>query len=282
MGWIRDRLEEQFEIRRIAPNTRKSYLMHCRSFVMFHRRSPAEMGDDDIEAYLLHLARDRKVSRSSQGQALSAIKFMYRFALRKPSVGSDLRSPRVEQKLPAVPTREELEQLFAAIKSVKYRAILMTAYGSGLRINEALRLEPRDIDSTNMVIRIRDGKFRRDRTVILSQRSLDVLRAYWRQERPSGPFLFPGAAQGTHIGIDAVRKILKNVVASTLPNRKFTLHSLRHGFATHLLDDGADLRIIQVLLGHSSPSSTARYVHVSTRHLSRTTSPLDVTTKAKR
>ena len=262
MGWIRDRLEEQFEIRRIAPNTRKSYLMHCRSFVVFHRRSPAEMGNDDIEAYLLHLARDRKVSRSSQAQALSAIKFMYRFALRKPSVGSDLRSPRVEQKLPAVPTREELEQLFAAIKSVKYRAILMTAYGSGLRINEALRLDPRDIDSTNMVIRIRDGKFRRDRTVILSQRSLDVLRAYWRQERPSGPFLFPGA--------------------STLPNRKFTLHSLRHGFATHLLDDGADLRIIQVLLGHSSPSSTARYVHVSTRHLSRTTSPLDVTTKAKR
>ncbi len=282
MGWIRDRLEEQFELRRVAPNTRKSYRMHCRGFVVFHRRSPAEMVDNDIEAYLIYLARDRKVSRSSQAQALSAIKFMYRYALRKPRVVSELRSPRVEQKLPAVPTREELEKIFAAIESIKYRAILMTAYGSGLRINEALRLTPQDIDSTNMVIRIRDGKFRRDRAVILSQRSLDVLRAYWRQERPRGPFLFPGAYKATHITIDAVRKALRKVVAATLPNRHFTLHSLRHGFATHLLDDGADLRIIQVLLGHSSPSSTARYVHVSTRHLSRTTSPLDVTAKAKR
>lgn len=157
----------------------------------------------------------------------------------------------------------------------------MTAYGSGLRINEAVRLTPQDIDSTNMVLRIRDAKFRRDRTVILSHRCLEVLRAYWRQERPSGTFLFPGAKQGRHISIDAVRKVLKKVLSSTLPNRKFTLHSLRHGFATHLLDDGADLRIIQVLLGHSSPSSTARYVRVSTRHLSQTASPLDVTARAK-
>lgn len=117
MGWIRDRLEEQFEIQRVAPSTRKSYRRHCRDLVVFHRRSPAEMGDDDIEAYILHLARDRKVSRSSQSQALSAIKFMYRYALRTPSLGARLRSPRVEQKLPLVPTRQELEQLFAAIDS---------------------------------------------------------------------------------------------------------------------------------------------------------------------
>ena len=193
MGWVRDRLEEQFEIRRIAASTRKSYRMHCRKFVVFHRRSPAEMGSDDIEAFLLHLARDRKVSRSSQAQALAAIKFLYRFALRKPQVVTELRPPGTEQKLPAVPSRPELEQIFAAIRSVKYRAILMTAYGSGLRIIEAVRLTCQDIDSANMVLRIRDGKFRRDRAVILSQRSLDVLRAYWRQTRPCGPFPFPGA-----------------------------------------------------------------------------------------
>jgi site-specific recombinase XerD len=205
---------------------------------------------------------------------IAAISFLYRNVLRNPEAVEDLPYPRVPKTLPDVPSREEVRQLLGAVRSIIHRTILMVAYGAGLRISEALRLQVQDIDSKRMVIHIRGAKQAKDRFVLLSPQVLAVLRHYWVETKPRGPILFPSRS-GRPVHIDVIRRVLKATLREVSFNKRVTLHSFRHGFATHLLEDGADIRVIQALLGHSTIQTTAHYTRVSTRNFRRVVSPLD-------
>jgi site-specific recombinase XerD len=191
-----------------------------------------------------------------------------------------LPRPRIPIKLPDVLDREEVHQLLAAVRSLKLRTILTAAYAAGLRISEALRLEVRDIDSKRMVIHIRSAKNGKDRLVLLSPELLAKLRLYWVESRPRGRHLFPGR-NGRPVHIDVIRRALQATVREVGIKKRVTLHSFRHGFATHLLEDGTDVRVIQALLGHSNLATTAHYTQVSTRNFKDVTSPLDRLTRPK-
>ena len=274
MGAIRDRMIEELELRGMSAATKKSYLICCRLFVAHFMKSPEQLHSEDIKAFLLHLMRDRQVGPSCVRGYVAAISFLYRHVLRNPEVVGELPRPRVPKKLPDVLSREEVQHLLATVRSTMHRAILATAYGAGLRISEALRLQVRDIDSKRMVLHIRNAKQGKDRFVLLSPQTLAVLRHYWVVSRPRGPYLFPSRS-GRPVHIDVMRRVLKATLREVGFNKRVTLHSFRHGFATHLLEDGEDIRVIQALLGHSTIQTTAHYTQVSTRNFRRVISPLD-------
>jgi integrase/recombinase XerD len=275
MGKIRDRLIEEMDLRGLSPATKRSYLMCCRQFVAHFMKSPEQLGAVETKAFILHLIRDRKSSPSSIGVYVSAIRFLYRLVLRNPRAAEDLPRQKVPRRLPLVPSREEVQSVLNAVRSAKYRTIMIIAYGAGLRISEACRLRAADIDSKQMVLRIRQGKRGKDRLVPLSPRMLAALRSYWVEARPPASCLFPGRPDDRPISKDSVRRVLKAALAQTDVTKPLTLHSLRHGFATHLLEDGEDIRVIQSVLGHSHIQTTAHYAHMTTRRLRKVKSPLD-------
>lgn len=274
MGVIRERMIGEMELRGMAPATKKSYLVCCRVFVAHFMKSPEQLGTDDVKMFLLHLVRERKVGPSTLHVYIAAICFLYHHVLKIPGVVDHLPRPRVPKKLPDVPDREEVHQLLGMVRSLKLQTILTTTYGAGLRISEALRLEVNDIDSKRMVIHIRGAKNGKDRLVLLSPELLAKLRHYWMECRPQGRYLFPGR-NGRPVHIDVIRRALQAVVREAGLKKRVTLHSFRHGFATHLLEDGTSVRVIQALLGHSNLSTTAHYTQVSTRNFRNVTSPLD-------
>lgn len=275
MGQIRDRLIEEMELRGLSPATKKTYLMCCRQFVAHFMKSPEQMGASETKTFVLHLIRERKSSPSSVGVYVAAVRFLYRVVLRNREAVEDLPRPKVPRGLPLVPTREEVELLLNTVRSLKYRTILTIAYGAGLRVSEACRLQTSDVDSKRMVLHIRQSKRGKDRLVPLSPRMLGALRRYWIEARPTASWLFPGRRPEVPITKDAVRKVLKCAVAESGLRRRMTMHSLRHGFATHLLEDGEDIRVLQAILGHSHVQTTAHYARVTTRRLRRVRSPLD-------
>jgi site-specific recombinase XerD len=262
------------DVRGMAVATKKSYLACCHVFVAHFRKSPEELGTEDIKTFLLHLMLERKAGPATVRTYIAALCFLYRHVLQMPEVVDHLPRPRVPQKLPDVLDREEVQQLLGAVRSLKLRTILTTAYAAGLRISEALHLQVKDIDSKRMVMHIRSAKNGKDRLVLLSPELLAKLRHYWVQTRPSGPHLFPGRS-GRPVHIDVIRRALRATVEEVGIKKRVTLHSFRHGFATHLLEDGTDVRVIQSLLGHSSLTTAAHYTQVSTKNFKRVTSPLD-------
>ena len=274
MGAIRERMIQELDLRGRAAATKKSYLVCCHKFVAHFRKSPEELGTDDIKTFLLHLMRERKAGPATVRTYIAALCFLYRHVLQMPDVVDHLPRPRVPQKLPDVLDREEVQQLLGAVRSLKLRTIMTTAYAAGLRISEALHLQVKDIDSKRMVMHIRGAKNGKDRLVLLSPELLGKLRHYWVQVRPCGPHLFPGRS-GRPVHIDVIRRALRATVEEVGIKKRVTLHSFRHGFATHLLEDGTDVRVIQSLLGHSSLTTTAHYTQVSTRNFQKVTSPLD-------
>jgi site-specific recombinase XerD len=276
MGAIHAKMKADLELRGCALTTQKEYLRRARNFVAFHGRSPAAMGEPEIRGFLLHLVNDKKVGSATVHMYVAAIKFLYSTTLERPEVAAKIPWPKRPQPLPDILTGAEVEQLFGEIRSVKHRAILMTAYGAGLRIAEACSLGVSDIDSKRMLIHVREGKGSKDRYVMLSQRLLDVLRVHFRSARPQGPYLFPGDIPGRSITTGAVQRVLRKAVVGCGFTKRVTPHSLRHGFATHLLETGEDIRTIQRLLGHASIQTTARYTKVTERHIGRTKSPLDL------
>jgi site-specific recombinase XerD len=202
--------------------------------------------------------------------------------LRRPEVAADIAYPKVKSALPDILSGTEMVQLLEALQSTMYRALVMTAYGAGLRISEVCRLQTTDIDSRRMLIHVR-GKGGRDRFVPLPERVLFTLRRYWVAMRPTGPELFPGKEPGRGISPDAVRPHLHAAAAKVGLRKRATPHVLRHSFATHLLELGTDIRVIQMLLGHTSIRTTLRYTRVTDKHVARVQSPVDVlgTSKAK-
>jgi site-specific recombinase XerD len=276
MGAIREKMKADLDLRRFAETTKKEYLRRAQNFVAHYRRPPTELGVAEIRGFLTHLVQERKVGAATHHMYVAAIKFLYATTLGRPQVVASIPWPKQPKTLPDVLTGGEVEHLFRQIKSIKHRTILMTAYGAGLRISEACSLYTADIDSQRMLIHVRGGKGAKDRYVMLSGRLLVALRTYWKAIRPQGPFLFPGAIPGRPISTGAVQRVLRKVVVDAGFTKRVTAHSLRHGFATHLLETGTDIRTIQQLLGHASIQTTARYTKVTERHVGQTKSPLDM------
>jgi len=275
MGQLHDRMEQDLVLKGLSPATRRNYLLYCRKFAAHYRRSPEELGEMEIRSFLLHLIQIEQVSYATYRQVLAALKFLYTVTLDRAWEVQRIPFPRYRRrKLPQVPHREQLLGLFRALRSVKYRAILITCYASGLRIGEACRLRPEDIDAARRVIRVQQGKGCKERYTLLPQRLLDMLRCYWRLYKPQG-WLFPGGTEAGHICPDTVRQVFRKARDEAGLGRWCTPHTLRHAFATHLLEAGTDLVVLQALLGHASIKTTSIYTHVSLAHLQKTPSLLE-------
>ncbi len=270
---LRRRMIEDMRLRNLAPRTIETYVDRVAAFARHFATSPEHLGSDHIRAYLLHLV-DQKASWATFNQTRCALRFLYRVTLKRPWVDDGVVCVKTPRKLPVVLGLDEVAQFFAAIGNLKHRAILMTAYAAGLRLSEVVGLRVEDIDSRRMVLRVRQGKGRKDREVMPSPRLLAVLRRYWQVVRPGG-YLFPGRDPGRPLSHSAVRRACKAALRRSGLTKRISPHSLRHSFATHLLEAGADVRTIQILLGHSHLSTTARYTHISAARLHGTVSPLD-------
>lgn len=274
MGLLADRYERDMAIRGLADNTRAQYQSCVRNFVRFSGRSPDELGSDEVNAYQHHLVR-RKVSWSYFNQIVSAVRFFYEVTLKKDGLVKQIPyARRTGRKFPVILSQEEVVRFITAIPHLKHRVILMTIYAAGLRISEVLRLRPSDIDSQRMIIRVSQGKGRKDRFVMLSPVLLTILREYWKIQRPK-TWLFPHRFHDHPISPTTMRRITAKARATAGLHKKVAPHAFRHAFATHLLEKGVNIRIIQVLLGHSSLRSTEIYTHVSRTYLQDTKSPLD-------
>jgi integrase/recombinase XerD len=281
MGKLRDRMAADLKLRRYAPATCTAYLGCARAFAAYHRRPPEQMGEAQVRTFLLHLIDERQIGPAGQKMYVAALKFLYCATLRRPEVMAAIPLPRVPKALPVILSGSEMVRLFESVESIMHRAVVLTTYGTGMRISEVCSLEPRDIDSRRRLIHIRDGKRGRDRYVMLPSRVLLALRTYWKEARPTGPALFPGQPPGSFLAPATVRRVLHAAVQQSGITKRVTPHVLRHTFATHLLELGTDLRTIQVLLGHGSIRTTARYMHISGEKLRKTTSPVDVIGTAK-
>lgn len=262
-------------MRSYAKGTQEEYLRCAKGFARYHGRSPTVMGAEEVRAFLLHLV-DAGKSPSVVKMHVAALKFLYSVTLGRPDEVARIPWPKVSWPLPDVLSGSEVERVLVAVESRKHRMVLMAAYGTGLRVSEACSLSVEDIDTARGLIHIRNGKRRRDRYVMLPARLLLALREYWRMERLAGPRIFPGRGLGRCVGPEAVRVSLRAATAACGLTKRVTPHMLRHSFATHLLEAGTDLRTIQELLGHASIRTVVRYTHVSSAHIARTRSPLDL------
>jgi len=274
MGVFRDAMNDAMALRGLAPRTRSTYLHWIRRMVKFCRVVPDQLTSEQVRAYLLHLTQERKLSFSSFNQALNAARFFFIEVLRQPFVVEGLRFQRPARTLPVVMNDDEIRRLLAAAVSLRDRALLETAYATGMRLGEVTRLLLTDIDSERMVIRVQQGKGRKDRYVMLSPSLLETLRAYWRSEKPR-TILFPGKGGDQPLHPTSVQKAFQRARERARIEKPISFHTLRHTFATHLLEDGANVRTIQSLLGHRSLESTQRYTHLAKNYLNQTKSPLD-------
>ncbi len=271
---LRQRMLQDMGIRNLAINTQLAYVQQISAFARHFDCSPEALGAEQVRAYQVHLIEERKLAAGSLSVVAAALRFLYKITLRRPWNDDDIPMPKRPLKLPIVLSPEEVVRFLACVASTKHRAILTTIYASGLRVSEAVQLRPADIDSSRMVLRVDQGKGRKDRYVMLSPRLLEVLRDYWRIEHPK-PWLFPGDGVGRHITKNAVEQACQKAHRACGIDKPVTPHSLRHAFATHLLESGTDVRRIQLLLGHRSLATTSRYLKVATSSLVSTVSPFD-------
>lgn len=276
MTVLRQRMTEDMLLRNLSPETQRAYIGQISLLARHFRKSPDLLGPDEIRAYQLYMAQEKHLSASSILVAIAAIRFLYKVTLKRDwNVEEVVPTCRKPQKLPIILSQEEVSRFLGAIENLKHRVVLTVCYAAGLRISEAVRLTPRAIDSQRMVIRVEAGKGRKDRYVMLSPRLLDILRDYWHQVRPKG-WLFPGDLPGQPITAGAVEDVCRKVRDQANFTKPVTPHSLRHAFAVHLLESGTDVRTIQLLLGHRSLATTARYLRLATSKVCATASPLDV------
>ncbi|MBI3863736.1 MAG: site-specific integrase [Planctomycetia bacterium] len=275
MGRLRDRMEQDLILKGFEATTRRNYVLYCRKFAAHFGRSPEELGEADLREFLLHLIQVERVSYGTYRQIVAALKFLYEVTMKRSGVITRIPFPRHRRPpLPRVLRKDQIAILFAALKHPKYRAVLATCYAAGLRIKEACQLQIEDIDSRRMVIRVRSGKGAKERYTILSPRLLNLLREYWKIERPTD-WLFPGQRGKKPVSPASVRNVLKRAREQVGLGSWCTPHVLRHSFATHLLEAGTDLAVIKALLGHESIKTTCLYTHVSTKHIRTVTSPID-------
>jgi site-specific recombinase XerD len=276
MGQLSDQMNEDLQLRGYARGTSKQYVTCARAFVLYHQKSPKEMGELEIRQYLMHLVEKKHASPATRKMHIAGIRFLYEVTLGRPEAVAAIPWPKVPHGVPEILSGSEVADVLEAIESTKHRAIVITAYGAGLRVSEVCTLQIEDIDSKRMTIRVRHGKGDRARYVPLPERVLFLLRRYWVMDRPKGPWLFPGQQAGCPISAASVRYHLNAAVQKAEVTKHVTPHVLRHTFATHLLELGTDVRVIQMLLGHRSIRTTMRYTQMTSRILAKTKSPVDV------
>lgn len=276
MTSLRQRMTEDMQVRNLALNTQSTYVQQVSLFARHFDKSPEQLGPEDIRSYQIYLTTEKKLTPGSVLIAVAALRFLYKVSLKKDWSFEDvIPAPKKPQKLPIVLSPEEVLRFLGCVRSTKHRAILTTCYAAGLRISEAVHLKPSDIDSQRMVIRIDQGKGQKDRYVMLSPTLLETLRNYWRTARTKD-WLFQGDIPGQPIDRSSVEQACQKARRLSGIRKPITPHSMRHGFAVHLLESGTDIRTIQLLLGHRSLATTARYLRIATNKVCSTSSPLDL------
>ncbi len=271
---LRQRMIDDMQLRNLAVRTQTQYVAQIAAFAKYFGASPEILDIEAIRQYQLYLLNDRKISPDAVGQFTSAVKFLYLVTLEMPWSNEYFPRARCPRKLPVVLSYEEVLAFFDHVPSLKYRAALMVCYGAGLRISEAVALKVADIDSKRGLIRVVQGKGHKDRYTMLSPRLLEVLRRYYRSARPPD-YLFPSWRKDRHLSSSSLQMACHEAAQRAHIAKRVTVHTLRHSFATHLLENGTDIRVIQVLLGHTRIDTTARYAAVSPQLVATTVSPLD-------
>jgi len=274
MGVSRDAMDEAMVLRGLAPRTREIYLHWVGRLVRFCRVTPDRLTTREVRAFLLDLTQERKLAFATFNQALNAVRFFFTAVLKQPFALDDFHFQKPPRRLPVVMNDEEVRRLLECAHSLRDRALFETAYAAGMRLSEVTRLLITDIDITRMVIRVDQGKGRKDRYVILSASLLETLRGYWRQARPKR-YLFPGDGGKRPLSHSTAQKAFGRAKVAAGIAKPVSFHTLRHTFATHLLEDGVNVRTIQSLLGHRSLQTTELYTHVAENYLHQMRSPLD-------
>lgn len=276
MTVLRQRMTEDMQVRNLSLNTQRSYLQQVTRFARYFDKSPALLGPEEIRTYQVYLTVEKELAAGSIQIAIAALRFLYRVTLKKDwRCDEVLPHPKAPEKLPIVLSPEEVLHFLDCVKMRKHQVILTICYAAGLRISEAVRLKPAVIDSQRMVIHVVQGKGHKDRYVMLSPKLLEILRDYWVAVRPKDWF-FPGKIPGQPISRDAVGMACHEARQLSGLVKPVTPHSLRHAFAVHLLENGTDVRTIQLLLGHRSLATTARYLRIATSKVCAASSPLDL------
>ena len=270
---LRRRMIEDMTIRKFAPKTQHDYVQRVKNFAAFLRRSPDTASFEDVRRYQLHLAANG-VGVPTINQTVSTLRFFFKVTLGRPGIVEHTHAIHEPRKLPVVLSPEEVARLLDAAPGLKYKAALSVAYGAGLRATEVISLKFSDIDSKRMVIRVEQGKGGKDRYVMLSPHLLDLLRTWWKAARPRG-WLFPGRAPAQPMTTRQLNRACHAAAQMAKINKRVSLHILRHSFATHLLEQKVDVRVVQVLLGHAKLETTTLYTHVATKTISEVLSPLE-------
>jgi site-specific recombinase XerD len=274
MGELRRKMKMDMELKGLSLRTIETYLSWMKKYTLHYGRSPKELGDEEVRNYLHFLLKEKNVAQASINQAYSALKFFYQTTLGRSWQGEKIPRSKVPKKLPVVLSKEEVQDVFSNTGNIKHLAMLMTIYSGGLRLSEATHLKPEDIDSKRMSIKVR-GKGDKERYTLLGEKTLDILRTYWKVCSPS-QWLFCSKIPGQPISTSCVQRVFKSSLHKSGIKKKASIHTLRHSFATHLLESGVDLIYIQRLLGHTSARTTAIYLHVTRKGVARITSPIDL------
>jgi integrase/recombinase XerD len=274
MGELKKKMKMEMELRNFSIRTIETYLGWMKSFTLHYGMSPEKLGDEDIRNYLYYLLKEKGASQSSINQAYSALKFFYEKTLGRDWNGEKIPRSKIPKKLPVVLAKEEIQAIFLSTKNLKHRAMLMLIYSGGLRLNEATHLRSTDIDGKRMMVKVR-GKGNKERYTLLGKKALEILRIYWKLHRPS-EYLFPSRIPDQPISDSTVQRAFKSSLHKSGVKKKASVHTLRHSFATHLLESGTDLFYIQRLMGHTTATTTAIYLHVTRRDLTKVKSPIDL------
>jgi len=278
---LRQMMLDELQRRNYSPNTVRTYIHAIEDFARYFGRSPYRLGPEDIRQYQVHLFRERKLSAGTVEGRTAALRFFFVKTLKRPYIHDQIPFPKRQRPLPTVLSQDEVARLIDSAQSLMHRAMLITLYGTGVRRAELCQLKVADVDSKRMVIRVRNGKGGRDRDVLLSDKLLETLREYWRWMKPK-TYLFPGTVKNWRADVPITTKVVWTAVNEARKRagieKRITPHTLRHSFATHMLEAGADLRTIQVLLGHAELADTAVYLHLSRRHLQAVASPIEAIT----
>ena len=279
---LRQRMIEDMNARKLCAETRRGHIRSCKRFAAFLKRSPDTATAEDIRRFQLHLS-ETSVSICNRNRIMTGLRFLLRVTLRRLDLAAEIYHIREPQKIPLVMSQDETRRLLAVASNLKVRMLLSLGYGCGLRAGEVVRLKVKHIDSAQKIIRVEQSKGRKDRNVMLSAETLDLLRQWWKV-RPSRHdagtpleerWLFPGAKPGKTMSTRQLNRLFHEAVDAAGIKKGMTLHALRHSFATHLLERGTDIRVIQALLGHDKLDTTARYTRVATGMIASIESPLD-------
>jgi site-specific recombinase XerD len=273
MGELRERMQHDLVVRGLSPRTQEAYLAAVKGLAQHYRQRPDTLSTQQVEGYVRHLIEQRHLAPNSVRIAVFGLRFFYTVTLKRQSFALPL--PKGVTKLPEVLSREEVARLLASTTTLRERALLMTTYGGGLRVSEVVRLRVTDIDAQREMIGVEQGKGRKDRYTLLGPRLLAELRHYWQVYRPAPPWLFPQRHKAAPMDPTTAQKIYYGAKRRAGITKAGGIHVLRHAFATHLLEAGADLPTLQQLLGHDSVTTTMRYVHVAQKRVTAQGSLLD-------